>query len=145
MAYYDVAGYLRSSSVNSDKISLDDTWASGYGGGGAAVIGYLILNKTNSKKPVNLPSHKKVKLDLDHISSGHMPGGNRNPDGRKSVFWGLTTNQVIKAIYEAYKSSSKIQTQGDRIRLIGYSDSYNLVIEIWLNVVTKIIETAYPK
>ena len=106
---------------------------------------FALFHKMNSKKPVNLPSHKKVKLDIDHITSGHMPNGDRNPDGNKSVFWGLTTQQVIKAIYEAYNASTKIQTQGVRVKLVGYSSTFRMTIEIWLNLVTEMIETAYPK
>jgi hypothetical protein len=121
--------------------------------GGGSIIGVVIgagialalLHNSQQKKPVNLPSPKKMSLDLEHIASGHMPGGNRNPDGKKSVFWGLSTEQVIRAIYEAYQHSSKQQTQGDRIRLIGTSDSFGLIIEMWINVITNVIETAYPK
>ena len=124
----------------------------GGGGGGCSAIGYIVgagislwpLSEARKQKPVNLPSPKKLTLDLEHISSGHMPGGNRNPDGNKTVFWGMTIDQVIKAIYEAYQYSSKLQTQGDRIKVIGYSETYNILIEMWINVVTYIIETAYP-
>ena len=111
----------------------------------AAAVCATIVYSTQKKKPVNLPSHKKVKLDIDHIVSGHMPDGDRNPDGKKSVFWGLTTHQMIKAIYEAYKYASKLQTQGDRVKIIGTSESFDIIIEMWINIVTDIIETAYPK
>lgn len=94
---------------------------------------------------MNLPSLKKLKMDMDHIASGHMPGGSRNPDGKKTVFWGLTLEQVRRAIQEAYNNSSRIMTQGERILLEGYSETYGKIIEIWVNVVEKIIETAYPK
>ena len=137
IGYSDSSGYIP---TWGDPASLQDCAT-----GGGVIIGYALLSKFNTKKPINLPSRKKVKLDMDHISSGHMPNGNRNPDGRKTVFWGLTTNQVIKAIYEAYETSSKLRTQGERIMLIGYSSSYNLTIELWLNTITKYIETAYPK
>ena len=123
--------------------------AGGSGGAVGCVVGTGIscwaLSKVHRKKPVNLPSPKKLTLDLEHISSGHMPGGNRNPNGNKSVFWGLTLEQAIKAIYEAYQHSSKLQTQGDSIKVVGYSETYDILIEMWINVVTYIIETAYPK
>ena len=99
----------------------------------------------SAKKPVNLPSWKKLQVDMDHISSGHMPGGPRNPDGKKTVFWGLTAEEVYRAIQEAYNSSSKLMTQGERILVEGYSEICGQIIEIWVNVVEKIIETAYPK
>ena len=98
-----------------------------------------------AKKPVNLPSLKKLKMDMDHIASGHMPGGSRNPDGKKTVFWGLTLEQVRRAIQEAYNNASRLMTQGDRILLEGYSETYDGIIEIWVNVVEMIIETAYPQ
>ena len=121
-----------------------------YTGGGILGLALVVIvasvaPEATSKKPPNLPSKKKVELDMDHIASGHMPGGDRNPDGKKSVFWGMTYAQVVKAVYEAYETSSKLQTQGDRIRLIGFSGSFNMFVEMWINIVTKIIETAYPK
>ena len=105
---------------------------------------YESKNK-DAKKPINLPSWKKLKIDIDHITSGHMPNGSRNPDDKKSVFAGLTISQVIRAIHEAYNNSSKLATVGDRIKLRGYSSEFNLVIEIWINISNYIIETAYPK
>ena len=104
-----------------------------------------VKKKNPTKKPVNLPSWKKLEVDMDHISSGHMPNGSRNPDDKKSIFVGLTTSQVLKAIREAYNHSSKLTSIGDRIKLSGYSDTFGLVIEIWLNIADDVIETAYPK
>ena len=101
--------------------------------------------KNQKKKPVNLPSWKKIRLDTDHIFSGHMPDGPRNPNGNKTIFWGLTASQVVKLIHEAYNHSSVLATVGERIKLIGYSSTFNMVIEIWLNVAEKVIESAYPK
>lgn len=57
----------------------------------------------------------------------------------------MTAEQVYRAIEEAYKNSKRLQTQGDRILLQGYSKTYDLLIEIWLNVKSRTIETAYPK
>ena len=122
------------------------------GGGGAgvgliigAVVGLSIVQQNQSKKPANLPSKKKVRLDMDHIVSGHMPNGPRNPKGNKDVFYGLTAQQVMKAVYEAYSTSSKLKTQGHNIKLIGYSQSFNLMIEMWVDTIELIIKTAYPK
>jgi hypothetical protein len=52
----------------------------------------------SKKKPVNLPSWKKLTVNKDHIASGHMPGGNRNPDDTKSVFYGVTAAQMMKIV-----------------------------------------------
>lgn len=99
----------------------------------------------NKKKPVNLPPWKKLQVDEEHITSGHMPDGPRNPDDKKSVFTGMTVVQVMRAIQEAYAHSSKIATSGNMIKLRGYSSEFNMVIEIWLDIAEKIIKTAYPK
>ena len=81
---------------------------------------------------------------MEHIKSGYMPNGSRNPNGRKGVFYGLTANEILKAIQEAYHNSSRIYSQGERILVEGYSHTYNLVIQMWVNIVDFIIETAYP-
>ena len=96
------------------------------------------------KKPNNLPKWKKLTLDMDHITSGHMPGGSRNPDGKKTVFFGLTAEQLRRAIEEAYSTCKKLQTQYDRVLVEGYSPSTGYTIQMWINLVTLIIETAYP-
>jgi hypothetical protein len=147
---YDPSGTVSMKSLDFDTDELLLPFKDAIGGGVAALaigvaVSSVLLSQSNQKKPVNLPSGKKVKLDMDHISSGHMPDGDRNPDGNKSVFWGMTSAQVAKAIYEAYNASSKLQSQGSRIKLIGYSNTFNLIIEMWINITTKIIETAYPK
>lgn len=82
---------------------------------------------------------------MDHILSGHTPNGPRNPKGNKTVFWGMTARQIVKAIYEAYMNGKKIQTQGDRVLVEGFSSTFNMFIRIWVNVVEFVIETAYPK
>ena len=84
-------------------------------------------------------------MDIGHITSGHTPNGDRNPKGNKTVFWGLTAEQITKVVHEAYSNASKLKTQGIRIKLGGYSDTFQIAIEMWLNVAEKIIETAYPK
>ena len=119
--YSDGNGAAAKIQFSDDENMLSSPYKEGTGRGGIALlaIGFGIIYANYAKKPVNLPSHKKVTLDIDHITSGHMPDGPRNPDGKKDVFWGLTTTQVIKAIYEAYQHSSKLKTQWDRIKIIG--------------------------
>ena len=55
----------------------------------------------------------------------------------------MTKNQIEKAIKNAYKNGERIKTQGDRVKIQGISDG--MLIEMWVNTKTKIIETAYPK
>ena len=100
--------------------------------------------RSSKKKPKNLPSWSKLSISLDHIVSGHMPGGGRNPDDKKTVFYGVTVSQMLKIIQEAYNNSSRVATVGDRILLQGFSYMYGKAIEIWLNVAEMNIETAYP-
>ena len=122
-----------------------------------AVVTYTVIENANAQKESsrsagtsnlkapNLPSWKKLKLNLDHILSGHTPNGSRNPKGKKTVFWGLTTQEIVKAIHEAYMNGKKIQTQGDSVLVRGFSATYNLIIDIWVNLVNMTIETAFPK
>lgn len=55
----------------------------------------------------------------------------------------MTPKQIQNAVKEAYRNSSRIATQGERILLQGTSG--RMKIEMWLNTTTKTIETAYPK
>ena len=141
VVHVDIAGNVPS------RNDITTSQMMAYGACFAAFIIIIIrlqVDPSHPKSP-NLPAYKKMQIDMAHVASGHMPDGSRNPDGKKTVFWGLTVQQVTKAIFEAYKTASKLQTQGDRIKLIGYSDSFKLTIEMWINVVEYIIETAYPK
>ncbi len=94
------------------------------------------------KKPVNLPSAKKVTIDIDHIASGHMKGGSR-VSSKKSLFpesW--SRRDVVRAVTDAYRSAKRIRTQGDRVLARGTSGGRT--IELWINRITKRVETAYP-
>ncbi|MEC7263734.1 MAG: RHS repeat-associated core domain-containing protein, partial [Bacteroidota bacterium] len=94
-------------------------------------------------KPVSLRSVKKITVDMEHILSGHVAGGSRVSSIKTLFSSSLTSTQIEKMIKTAYSNSKKIQTQGNRVRLRGTSDD-GVVIEMWLNKVTNIIETAYP-
>jgi uncharacterized protein RhaS with RHS repeats len=105
-------------------------------------------NKDPKSKSVNLPSWKKVEIDMDHILSGHTSTGSRavqsaNAGGGKDLFGNMTPAQIEKAIRGAYRVCEKVMTQGDRVLVRGqYGD---MTIEMWVNKATNIIETAYPK
>lgn len=108
-------------------------------------------------KSINLPSWNKLTFKLDgdgsiHFLSGHKVGGNRLKSSAKSgankdVFpeW-MSDKQIINAVKEAYNNSRKIKTQtadGETIvKLVG--ESQGMKIEMYVNVTTKQIETAYP-
>ena len=95
-------------------------------------------------KPVNLPARSKLRINMEHIVSGHMSGGSRNKNGNKTVFYGLTIDQLRQAIYDAYSNCTKLKTQGDNVLVRGYSKLYGIVIDMWVNLKDYVIETAFP-
>ena len=103
-----------------------------------------IVYEASKRKPVNLPSAKKVTLDMDHIMSGHGSGGNRGgPNKDRFPPW-VTATIAEKIIRTAYKYGEKIASQGDRVFVRGPWGK-DRTIEMWVNVVKKVIETAWPK
>ncbi|MCP4540705.1 MAG: EndoU domain-containing protein [Chloroflexi bacterium] len=54
----------------------------------------------------------------------------------------MRERQIERAVREAYRYSSKVGSQLERVVLRGQSDG--MTIEIWLNKATKTIETAFP-
>ncbi|RIE03934.1 polymorphic toxin-type HINT domain-containing protein [Cohnella faecalis] len=95
-------------------------------------------------KPINLPSYKKVEIDMEHISSGHIANGSRaQQSGGKTIFPSyMNEAQVEKTVRAAYKNGSRLQTQGDRVLVRG--EANGITVEMWVNTKTKTIETAYP-
>lgn len=58
----------------------------------------------------------------------------------------MTDKQVLDDIKYAYRNvQKKLKTQGNRVLLQGKSKSGKYNIEMWVNLETGIIETAYPK
>jgi hypothetical protein len=100
-------------------------------------------------KPVNLPSLKQLKIDMDHIRSGHMKGGHRlQPGANKDVFpETMSDKQVEAAVREAYQNGQRIKTQSDlnSTRVLVEGTSGGLTIRIWVNLTDLKIETAWPK
>ncbi len=94
-------------------------------------------------KSISLPSLRKIKIDLDHIISGHTLGGSRASSIKTLFGQNLSPKQIERMIKTAYSNAKKIKTQGNRVKLRGTA-SDGTSIEIWLNKVTKTIETAYP-
>ncbi len=92
-----------------------------------------------------MPSYKKLKLKKEHILSGHSSGGNRGgPQKDRFPNW-MNWAMISRAIQEAYNTAEKIKTQGERIFLRGYSKTYKTIVEMWVNIKDKTIETAWPK
>ena len=92
---------------------------------------------------MNLPSWKKVRIDIDHISSGHLSGGWRIPGSKKTLFPEyLSKDQIEKIVRHAYKNGKKVQSQLERVVVEG--EYQGIKVRIHLNTENKIIESAYP-
>ncbi|BBB90435.1 hypothetical protein MAMMFC1_01086 [Methylomusa anaerophila] len=103
----------------------------------------LTLGAPVLAKPVNLPAWRDVAIDIEHIASGHMIGGSR-ASAIKDLFPPyMNAQQVERAVREAYRYGERVSTQGDRVVIRGTSNG--MTIEMYVNTVTNIIETAYPK
>lgn len=94
-------------------------------------------------KPVNLPAWKDVIIDISHITSGHVAGGARASAKKDKFPPGMTPQKIESVVRNAYKVCKKLQTQGERVLVVGTADG--LTIEMWVNTTTKTIETAYPQ
>ncbi|TSE03147.1 RHS repeat domain-containing protein [Aquimarina algiphila] len=108
-----------------------------FGPGGAKNLANL------RPKSISLPSLKKINIDMDHIISGHTIGGSRASSIKTLFGQNSSPKQIERMIKTAYSNAKKIKTQGNRVKLRGTS-SDGTIIEIWLNKVTRTIETAYP-
>ena len=99
-----------------------------------------------ARKSVNLPSWKKIGIDMEHAVSGHMQGGWRTgcKGHKKSLFpEEMTKQQIETAIRQAYRNGKKVRTRGERVVVRG--EYQGTKIEMHINTKKKIIETAYTK
>ncbi|WML26146.1 RHS repeat-associated core domain-containing protein [Neobacillus sp. OS1-33] len=122
---------------------MSDVGGGGFGGSfGFRVRGTVRLPRP---KPVNLPSYKRIKIDMEEVISGHTKGGYRAKQSKiKDLFPdNMSKKRIEKAIKNAYKNGKKIKTQDHRVKVQGKSNG--MKIEMWVNTKTKTIETAYPK
>jgi hypothetical protein len=111
----------------------------------------LVHNTSLCPKAVNLPAWRRVEIDMEEVTSGHMEGGYRliqsridATGGGKDAFpAGMSEGEVASAIRQAYRFGRAVERQGERSRVIGPWGNYQ--IEMWVNRSTRIIETAYPK
>jgi hypothetical protein len=117
-------------------VEHDHTFYVDYGGDAI-----LVHNKC-----VNLPSWKKLEVDMEHIKSGHVEGGARvSPN--KGLFENMNDGQINNAIRDAYNNGSRVQTQigGDgATRVLVRGEGGGRTIEMWVNTTTNVVETAYP-
>jgi len=95
-------------------------------------------------KPVNLPSWRKIGIDIDHIVSGHTAGGSRVSPLKDLFTAGMSKQQIANVVRQAYRHASVAgPSQGERVFLAGAHDG--VTYEMWVNKATKMIESAWPK
>lgn len=92
-------------------------------------------------KAVNLPAWRRVAIDMAHVLERHTVKGTSSA-GRTTFPELMNEKGIERAIREAYRYGEKVASQGDRVLMRGTSGG--LTIEMWVNRVTEVIETAYP-
>lgn len=94
-------------------------------------------------------------FDWDHIIRRHAePRFGGNPifaDSTRDIFWGLNRNQIVQRVTNAWRNRVKISgrqydpTTGHfRQQYRGVDSTSGRSVEFWMNLTTKIVETAYP-
>jgi len=97
-------------------------------------------------KPINLPSAKRIKIDMEHVQSEHMVGGSRavQRESRKTTFpENMSERQVERAIRDAYANCERIETVGSQVIVRGVSRD-GLTIQMRVDTQTGTILTAFP-
>lgn len=93
-------------------------------------------------KPVNLPKISAADVDLEHIVEGHRQGGKRVGSAKTLFPAEWSDAEVLAAVLDAYRVAKKVLTQGVRVKVHGVS--HGMTVELWVNMDTKRVETAYP-
>lgn len=111
--------------------------------------------KLARRKSVNMPSLKKLELEMEHILSGHSPEGTVfEQSGIKSQFPSTyNEKQIERSIKQAYNRGKCVKRQvsfdrktgkmQERATIIGFDDN-GLKLRIYVNLTEKKIETAFP-
>jgi RHS repeat-associated protein len=112
------------------------------GGGGKAGSG---KGQTAGQR-VNMPAWRRIAIDMEEVSSGHMQSGWRlSPGNNKDLFPStMSRAQVERAIRHAYRNGEVLHSQGAE-KVFVRGPFGNGRIEMWVNKKTKLIETAWPK
>ncbi|MGI9282094.1 MAG: hypothetical protein ACR2PX_21030 [Endozoicomonas sp.] len=121
--------------------TVGDAYLAMAGPGGKLKTGKKVADAVAKLKPINLPSWRKIEIDMDHIVSGHQRGGARiMKDSNKSLFPEyMSRDEIEKTVRQAYRYGKRIETQENRILVHGNG------IDIWIDKATKVIKSAYPK
>ena len=104
-------------------------------------VGKLRPRTVTRIKAVNLPAWKNVGIDTEHIMAGHTASGAMSA-GRTLFPDYMSQRGIERAVRGAYQYGKRIETQGDRVLVRGQAEG--LTIDMWVNTVTEMIETAYP-
>jgi hypothetical protein len=92
-------------------------------------------------KAINLPGWRKVAIDMAHILARHVPGA-PHAAGRTLFPRQMTERAIETAVRQAYRFGNAVGRKGERTIVRG--EAAGLTIEMYVNRVTKVIETAYP-
>ncbi|MDQ2088184.1 hypothetical protein RBH29_17310 [Herbivorax sp. ANBcel31] len=92
-----------------------------------------------------MPSWKKIHIDMNHIMSGHGHGGNRGGPNKDRFPWWMSAPAIERAVRESYRYCELIKRQGGRVFVRGPWFEGKGYIEMWVNTVKKVIESAWPK
>jgi hypothetical protein len=97
------------------------------------------------------------EYDWEHIFNNHAPWGvvakqrlRQNPDYIRSIFEGMSENEIKETVQRAWENREKVETQVDpltgekQIRYRAYDEQSRKTIEIWQNAQTGIVKSAYP-
>lgn len=116
---------------------------------------HSFLNEEKNEADVleyRLPSWKKVKVDMDHIISGHTAGGGRGDKNKDKWPVGMTSIQISRAIREAYNTAQKAgPLQYSWQDGVGHARQFfegiwnNRVVQFWFDYTTNQIDSAWPK
>jgi hypothetical protein len=131
---------------NAVSLYLDEAEALATGNGDCQMLMMALMVQSPKPKPVNRASWRKVKIDIEEITSGHTSGGSRvMPGSNKDLFPDQMSDEaILKAVQQAYRDSEIIRSKCEYLLLQGKSKS-GLTIRMYYNKITKWIETAWPK
>jgi hypothetical protein len=109
------------------------------------------------QQAANFVGPRAKGFDWDHIMTNHSARGKvaqqrlRDTQGKyDGIFGNMTDRQIKTSVQKAWHTRARMETQIDpvtgveRIRYRGYDQDSGLVIEMWFNKATGIVETAYP-
>jgi Bacterial EndoU nuclease len=152
----DLAGFAGPAGPFADGLNTIISAARGDWGGavlnGIAIVpmaGDAIKGGRMVSNLANLPSWKKVSIDMDHVLDRHTLTGatfqqSAKAGGNKSLFPGdWSAKKIEKEIREAYRGASPVKTENGIVQLRG-TLSNGQSVTIYVEKKSKKITTAFP-